>query len=121
MQRPRNLTLGDKFIVGLSAKGNSHSIFRTGEVVSLYFDDYTSTPKFINDAGKTGYAAFDRLTPFQAPLEKPCPVLTMAVCYQLVQADQFAAMAQAELDNAKEMLENRLHELNQLKAKYNIQ
>jgi hypothetical protein len=47
--------------------------------------------------------------------------LTMEMLYEVVHAEQAVAIAQAELDNAKEMLENRTHELSALKAKYNIQ
>lgn len=125
MERPENVKIGDKFVVGLDNDGDEHHAYDLGEVVSLRYDDGTECPEFVNQMGVAEYVTWERLTPYQANQCVEIDILshgiTLDVCYQLVQADQMAGMAQAELDNAKQMLENRIHELNQLKEKYNIQ
>jgi len=207
MERPSNLKVGDKFVVGLSLDGTRHHTFNTGEVLTLTEDDGTSCPEFTNGSEEC-YVAFERLTPYGQvaelnPLEyvsqlrqfsewhvdtsgltkeqfiafwqalkddgfdvtphqhelvnrgfvkycrslnyiwssdingpgqeveygelcaKPATehsvMLTLEDCYELVEADHRLVGAQAELDNAKEVVENLLHELNALKAKHNIQ
>lgn len=199
MQRPSNLRVGDKFVVGLNSDGRPHHTFKFGEVVTLRYDDETDCPKFGNGI-ELHYIDFDRLTPFvQAILDVkhllhidrwsvevdgqeefetlwkalveagfrvtphkgelraskfikfnktalgyiwasnnsdgcafkyedllvsnqgvPAMTLTIEDCYKIVEADQRLGCAQAELDNAKEIVENLLHELNALKAKHNI-
>lgn len=124
MQRPENPVLGTKYIVGLDSNDRPHHVYYEGEIVSLYYDDETCCPEFVNDNFSFAYVDWDRLTPVTpelAPAVIAENVVTLEVCRQIVEAEGFVAMAQAELDNAREMLENRLHELNQLKAKYNIQ
>lgn len=203
MERPENLKVGDKFVVGLDSNGDQHHSFAQGEVVSLNWDDKTSAPEFVNKDNTLAYIDFNRLTPYQEtkvkvdkllglanfhvkvetegqfrevwdalvdagfrvsphpaehryrgiikyssclnyiwasgvvdykeftyadlltdwvqPAQEHSVPMTMEDVYKIVELDKQVKADEQVVDKAKEILENHTQQLNQLKAKYNIQ